>query len=81
MRWNGWTLFWCLYPRAQTPTWIRSGGEEAETNGFWDPKFGRNASFKFSGSGLRSARSHWTPSSSLSVFCGLRRPHAVRGWF
>ena len=33
------------------------------------------------GSGLRSARSDWTRYSCLSIFCGLRRPHAVRGWF
>ena len=27
-------------PAAQTPTWVGSGGEEAETNGFWDPFLG-----------------------------------------
>ena len=32
-------------PAAQTPTWVGLGGEEAETNGFWNPKFSRNASF------------------------------------
>ena len=28
-----------------------------------------------------SARSHCTRFSYLSIFFGLRRPHAVRGWF
>ena len=38
-------------PAAQTPTWVGSGGEEADRDGFWDPfgnqKFRQNASFKF----------------------------------
>ena len=24
-------------PAAQTPTWVGLGGEDADTNGFWDP--------------------------------------------
>ena len=31
-------------PAYQTPTWVGSGGEEADRDGFGDPKSGWNAS-------------------------------------
>ena len=60
----------------KTPTWVRSGAEEADT-----PHCSRQNVDPGRGSGSPREAAVGLRIVPLSVLRGLRRPHALRGWF